>query len=65
MEPARFDKTEVELYKVLGKLERKNEDLFVALHKIANVHNCPSCIYDAMDEVKHIAERAMERNNDA
>lgn len=45
----------------IGQLEADVQDLLAVLHRIANVHGCISCIYDAFDNCKSIAKRAIEK----
>lgn len=50
-----------DVYFRLGQMEGKLEDAQAALHRIANMHACPSCHYDAMDDMRSVANRALER----
>lgn len=50
-----------DVYFRLGQCEGKLEDAQAALHRIVNMHACISCYFDAMDDMRHVAQRALER----
>lgn len=41
------------------------EDLRASLHRIANLHGCPGCIYDAFDDCRVIAKKALNGYHNA